>query len=80
MTMITDRVHSRTGVKLNARAATFLVQTATLAERAVIALFAGLERARQRRELLSLGDRALQDFGASRCDAAREGDKPFWRR
>jgi uncharacterized protein YjiS (DUF1127 family) len=36
------------------------------------------ERARQRRELLSLGDRALQDFGASRADASAEGDKPFW--
>jgi uncharacterized protein YjiS (DUF1127 family) len=44
-----------------------------------MALFVWLERARQRRELLSLGDRALGDFGASRCDAAREGDKPFWR-
>jgi uncharacterized protein YjiS (DUF1127 family) len=38
-----------------------------------------MERARQRRELLSLGDRALQDFGASRADAAAEGDKRFWR-
>lgn len=37
------------------------------------------ERARQRRALLSLGDRALQDFGASRADACAEGDKPFWR-
>jgi uncharacterized protein YjiS (DUF1127 family) len=36
------------------------------------------ERARQRRQLLSLGDRALQDFGASRADASAEGDKPFW--
>ena len=38
-----------------------------------------LERARERRQLLSLSDRALQDFGAGRCDAAREGDKSFWR-
>jgi len=36
------------------------------------------ERARQRQELLSLGDRALQDFGANRADASAEGDKPFW--
>lgn len=36
------------------------------------------ERARQRRELLSLGDCTLQDFGASRADATAEGDKPFW--
>ena len=42
-------------------------------------LFVWLERARERRQLLSLGDCALQDFGASRADAAREGDKPFWR-
>jgi len=37
------------------------------------------ERARQRRALLTLGDRALQDFGASLADARTEGDKPFWR-
>jgi uncharacterized protein YjiS (DUF1127 family) len=37
-----------------------------------------LQRARERRELLALGDRALQDFGASRADASVEGDKPFW--
>ena len=37
------------------------------------------DRARQRRALLSLGDRALQDFAASRADACAEGDKPFWR-
>jgi uncharacterized protein YjiS (DUF1127 family) len=37
------------------------------------------ERARERRQLLSLSDRALKDFAASRADASREGDKPFWR-
>ena len=42
-------------------------------------LFVWLERARQRRELSGLGDRDLHDFGASRCDAAGEGSKPFWR-
>jgi uncharacterized protein YjiS (DUF1127 family) len=47
--------------------------------RAVSVLQSWLERACQRRELLGLGDRALKDFGASRCDAAGEGDKPFWR-
>ena len=36
------------------------------------------ERVRQRRQLLARGDRALQDFGRSRADAAAEGDKPFW--
>ena len=37
------------------------------------------ERASQRRQLLGLGDTGLKDFGACRADAAREGDKPFWR-
>ena len=37
------------------------------------------ERARQRRQLLALGDRALMDFGRSLADAAHEGGKPFWR-
>jgi uncharacterized protein YjiS (DUF1127 family) len=41
-------------------------------------LFAWHERARQRRELLSLSDRELHDIGLSRADAAGEGDKPFW--
>jgi uncharacterized protein YjiS (DUF1127 family) len=41
-------------------------------------LFAWQERARQRRELGDLSDRDLHDFGASRCDAARESSKPFW--
>jgi uncharacterized protein YjiS (DUF1127 family) len=41
-------------------------------------LFVWLDRARERRQLLSLSDRALQDFGRSRADAAREGDKAFW--
>jgi uncharacterized protein YjiS (DUF1127 family) len=36
------------------------------------------ERARQRRQLLALSDRALKDFGASRADAEGEGSKPFW--
>jgi uncharacterized protein YjiS (DUF1127 family) len=42
-------------------------------------LFAWVKRARQRRELLGLSDHDLHDFGASRCDAAGEGSKPFWR-
>ena len=45
----------------------------------VTALLDWQERARQRRQLLALGDRALQDFGRSRADAVGEGDKPFWR-
>ena len=45
----------------------------------VTALLDWQQRARERRQLLALGDRALQDFGHSRADAAGEGDKPFWR-
>ena len=45
----------------------------------VMTLLDWQERARQRRQLLALDDRALQDFGRSRADAACEGYKPFWR-
>ena len=33
----------------------------------------------ERRMLASLDDRALQDFGATRAEAIREAEKPFWR-
>lgn len=36
------------------------------------------ERARQRRQLLSLSDHLLKDIGISRADAAAEASKPFW--
>jgi uncharacterized protein YjiS (DUF1127 family) len=45
---------------------------------ALIVLIEWHYRARERRRLLGLSDRALADFGASRADAAVEGDKPFW--
>jgi len=45
----------------------------------VDALLDGMERMRQRRQLLGLSDSALKDFAANRADAAGEGDKPFWR-
>jgi uncharacterized protein YjiS (DUF1127 family) len=45
----------------------------------VTALLDWQEQARQRRQLLGLSDRALQDFGRSRADATREGDRTFWR-
>ena len=45
----------------------------------VMRLLVWLERARERRQLLSLSDRALQDFGKSRTDTESEGCKPFWR-
>jgi uncharacterized protein YjiS (DUF1127 family) len=37
------------------------------------------ERARERRFLAELDDRALHDIGLSRSDAEREAAKPFWR-
>ena len=81
MTMITTPMHSRADVAFRPTVAvtSLVVRSVAILERAIMALFAGLERARQRRELLSLGDSALKDFGANRCDVAREGNKPFWR-
>jgi uncharacterized protein YjiS (DUF1127 family) len=37
------------------------------------------QRARSRRELMSLGHAGLHDIGLSQCDAEHEGTKPFWR-
>lgn len=37
------------------------------------------ERARQRRQLLTLDARALADIGLGRAEAEAEADKPFWR-
>jgi uncharacterized protein YjiS (DUF1127 family) len=36
-------------------------------------------RARERRELSTLGERDRLDLGISRCDAQREAQKAFWR-
>jgi uncharacterized protein YjiS (DUF1127 family) len=36
-------------------------------------------RTRSRRELMGLDHSGLRDIGLSRCDAEREGNKPFWR-
>ena len=51
----------------------------TLVGELVTCLLVWLERARERRQLLSLSDRALEDFGKSRTDAESEGNKLFWR-
>jgi uncharacterized protein YjiS (DUF1127 family) len=37
------------------------------------------ERARQRRRLMQLDDRALNDIGIGRYEAERERRSPFWR-
>ena len=42
-------------------------------------LYAWQSRHRMRRELMSLDDRLLRDMGISRCEAEREGRRPFWR-
>jgi uncharacterized protein YjiS (DUF1127 family) len=81
MTMNTDRIEgeffsgSRRG---SAAPSLWPVVDAALANVATT-LLVWLERAQQRRELLGLGDHELHDFGASRCDAAGESSKPFWR-
>jgi uncharacterized protein YjiS (DUF1127 family) len=37
-----------------------------------------LERRRNRLALLEMTDEQLKDIGVSRCDAHREGIRPFW--
>jgi uncharacterized protein YjiS (DUF1127 family) len=37
------------------------------------------ERARQRRQLRSMGNHMLRDIGLSRADVEGEAGKPFWR-
>ena len=37
-----------------------------------------LERRRSRLALLDMADDQLKDIGISRCDAHREGIRPFW--
>jgi len=80
MAMMTDRIREESlGIQWPeslypsrwAAAGAFVSKLAT-------SLLVWLERTRERRQLLSLSDRALQDFGRSRADAAGEGDKPFW--
>ncbi|MFZ1425653.1 MAG: DUF1127 domain-containing protein [Geminicoccaceae bacterium] len=38
-----------------------------------------MERHRERRALLRMGDGMLKDIGISAADAWQEGEKPFWR-
>ena len=53
---------------------------ATRGLRALLAIVAAWRRrVRERRELMWLSDRELNDFGASRTDAIAEANKPFWR-
>lgn len=45
----------------------------------VHALLRWRERARERRQLLSMTDRELRDIAITRVDAWREANKPLWR-
>ena len=45
----------------------------------VMTLLDWQERARQRRQLLTLDDATLKDFGRNSADAVYEAAKPFWR-
>jgi uncharacterized protein YjiS (DUF1127 family) len=50
-----------------------------LLQEGALTLLTWLERARQRRHLLSLSDHMLRDIGLSRADVEGEAGKPFWR-
>jgi uncharacterized protein YjiS (DUF1127 family) len=57
------------------------VPQATLANRlkaCVSIISRAIDRRRQRRTLLGLGDHLLRDIGVSRGEAIAEGRKPFW--
>ena len=50
-----------------------------LMQRALDTLLIWQERERQRRHLMALDTRLLNDMGLSRADAVAEYSKPFWR-
>jgi len=78
MAMTTDRMREE---PLGTQWSAFLnpPRCAAAVSELVTSLLVWLERSRERRQLLSLSDRALQDFGQSRADAESEGNKLFWR-
>lgn len=76
MTMVIDRIQSDSSSDY--RRASPRRSLRDLAGKITATLLVWRARVRERRELLSLDDLALHDFGASRADAASEGDKPFW--
>jgi uncharacterized protein YjiS (DUF1127 family) len=80
MTTFTDRISQGIFETLPRASSSRFGWRAAIAtvDKTVMALLDWQERARQRRQLLSLDTAALKDFGRSRADAAGEGDKPFW--
>ena len=66
-------------VQHRASSATTHLTAKGIAVATVRLLLSWQERARQRRHLSSLDDRALKDIGLNRADAAGESIKPFWR-
>lgn len=50
----------------------------SLLTRGLDALRTGQQRSRERRDLLSLSERLLQDIGLGRMATEREACKPFW--
>jgi uncharacterized protein YjiS (DUF1127 family) len=81
MAMVTDRIREEwLGIQRHtSRHPLLKTDAGAIVSNLVTNLLVWLERARERRQLLSLSDHAIKDFGASRADAIREGDKPFWR-
>jgi uncharacterized protein YjiS (DUF1127 family) len=81
MALVTDRILN--GAPADYRTVvsdrSLWIMVGTTIGKLVTTLFVWQERAHQRRKLLALSDRALQDFGRCPADAAVEGDKPFWR-
>jgi uncharacterized protein YjiS (DUF1127 family) len=81
MTTFTDRIVEstfRNNVQTSSRRWSWTGAVAVV-DKFVTTLLDWQERARQRRQLLSLDTAALKDFGRSRADAAAEGERPFWR-
>ncbi len=70
-------------MSIHARATSYsrngLTTVAELLGDAFTLAYAGRERGRQRRTLMSRDDHMLHDIGLSRSDVEREASKPFWR-
>lgn len=64
------------------RGTTFTIaeERASLRGRVVDAVREWRRRTRSRRELLTLDERDLRDVRLTRCDAASEASKPFWKK